>query len=80
MAAIMLQVKPTFLGSYTKNSSYIFINGFGSIFLGKNVCFGHHDRNMCFLPKRKYQIILLDDVGELLQKLDELCILTNEKK
>ena len=42
-------------------------------FVSKNYCFARHDDKRCFLPNRRYHIILIVYIKELLQKLDVFC-------
>ena len=41
--------------------------------MGKEYCDAHHDDKMCFLPIRRYFLIVTRDVKDLLQKLDAFC-------
>ena len=70
MAAVMLQVIPSFYKIYSKNSLFIFANTFEDFIVGKEYCIARHDDKMCFLPNCRYHIILKGNIQELLQKLD----------
>ena len=73
MAAVMLQVIPSFYTSYSKNSLFISANTYEKYILSKEYCIAGHDDKMCFLPNCRYHIILIGNIRELLQKLDAFC-------
>ena len=70
MAAVMLQVIPSFYTNYLKNSLFISANTYEKFIVSKKYCFARHDDKMCFLPNCSYHIILIGNIKELLQKLD----------
>ena len=73
MAAVMLQVIPSFYTSFSKNSLYISANTYEKFFVSKKDCIACHDDKMCFLPNCRYHIILIGNIKELLQKLYAFC-------
>ena len=75
MAAVMLQVIPSFYTNYSKNSLFISANTYEKFIVSKEHCIADHDVKMCFLPKCRYHIILIGIVKELLQKLDAFCFI-----
>ena len=73
MAAVMLQVIPSFYKSNSKNRLFISANTFEKYIVSKEYCFARHDDNMCFLPNCRHHIFLIGNIKELLQKLDAFC-------
>ena len=73
MAAVMLQVIPSFYTNYSKNSLFISANTYVKHIVCKEYFIGRHDDKMCFLPNFRYHIILIGNIKELLQKLDAFC-------
>ena len=73
MAAVMLQVIPSFYTNYSKNSLFISANTYEKCTLSKDYCIARHDDKICFLPTWRYHIILIDNIKELLQKVDTFC-------
>ena len=73
MAAVMLQMIPSFYTIYSKNSFFISANTYEKIILSKEYCIARHDDKMCFLPNRRYHIILIGNIKEMVQKLDAFC-------
>ena len=74
MAAVMLQVIPSFYTNYSKNSLFISANTYKRYVLSKEYCFASHDDKMCFLLNWRYHIILIGNIEDLLQKLDAICV------
>ena len=70
MAAVMLQVIPSFCTNYSKNSLFTTANRYEKFTLSKEHCFAGHDDKMCFLLDCRYYIILIGDIKEPLQKSD----------
>ena len=70
MAAVMLQVIPSFYTNYTKNSLFMSANTLEKNIVNKEDCITRHEDKMCFLPICRYHINLKGNVKELLQKLD----------
>ena len=71
MAAVLLEVIPSFQTSYSKNSLFISANTYGKYIKSKEYCIAGHDDKMCFLPNCRYHIIILiGNIKELLQKLE----------
>ena len=70
MAAVTLQVIPSFYTNYSKNSLFISANTYEKFIVNKEYCIARHDDKMCFLPNCRYHIILIGNIKELLQKLD----------
>ena len=73
MAAVMLQVIPSFYTNYSKNSLFISANTYEKYIVSKEYCIARHNDKMCFLPNCIYHIILIGNIKELLQKLDAFC-------
>ena len=73
MAAVMLQVIPSFYTNYSKTSLFISADTYEKYIVSKEYCIARHDDKMCFLPNCRYHIILISNIKELLQKLDALC-------
>ena len=73
MAAVMLQVIPSFFTNCSKNSLFISANTYEKYIVSKEYCIARHDDMMCFLPNCRYHIILIGNIKELLQKRDAFC-------
>ena len=73
MAAVMLQVIPSFYTNYSKNSFFISANTYEKFIVSEEYCIARHDDMMCFLPICRYHIILIGSIKELLQKVDAFC-------
>ena len=73
MAAVMLQVIPSFHTNFSKTSLFISANTYEKYIVSNEYCIAGHDDKMCFLPNCRYQIILIGNIKELLQKLDIFC-------
>ena len=73
MAAVMLQVIPSFYTNYSKNRLFTSANTYEKFIVSKEYCIAHHDDKMCFLPNCRCHIILLGNMRNLLQKLDAFC-------
>ena len=62
MAAVMLQMVPSFNTYCLKNSLFISPNTFDKYIVSKEDCISRYDDKMCFLPIcRRYHIILIGD-------------------
>ena len=73
MAAVMLQLIPSFQKNYSKNSLFTSANTYKKNIVSRQYCIARHDDKICFLPNCRYHIILIGNIKELLQKLDALC-------
>ena len=73
MAAVMLQVVPSFYTNYSKNSLFVSANTYEKYIVSKEYSIASHDDMMCFLPNCRYHIILIGNIKELQQKLDTFC-------
>ena len=73
MAAVMLQVTPSFYTNFPKNSLFLSANTYGKYIVSKERWFARHDDKMCFLPFCRYHIILIRNIKELLQTPDAFC-------
>ena len=73
MAAVMLQVIPSFSKTHSKNRLFVSANTYEKRIVSKEYCFARHDDKMCFLPSCRYHIFLIGNIKELLQKLDAFC-------
>ena len=69
----MLQVIPSFYTNHSKNSVFISANTYGKHIVSNEYCIARDDDKMCSLPNCRHQILLIDDIKELLQKLDQFC-------
>ena len=74
MAAVMLQVIPSFYTNYSNNSLFNSANTYEKFIVSKEYCIACHDDKMCFLPYCRYHIILIGNIKALLQKLDAFCL------
>ena len=73
MAAVMLQVIPTFCSIYSKNSLFVSANTYEKSIVNEEYCIARHDDKMCFLPNCSYHKILIGNKKKLPQKLDDFC-------
>ena len=73
MAAVMLEVSPSFYTNYSTSSLFISANTYEKYIVSKEYCIARHHDKRCFLPKCRYHIILMGNIKELLQKLDIFC-------
>ena len=73
MAAVMLQMIPSFYTNYSKNSLFISAKTYEKFIVSKEYCIARHDDNMCFLANCRNHINLIGNIKELLQKLDAFC-------
>ena len=73
MAAVMLQVIPSFYTNYPKNGLFISANTYEKFIVSIEYCIARHDDKMCFLPNCRYHIILIGNNKDLLQKMDAFC-------
>ena len=73
MAAVMLQVIPSFYSNYSKDSLLISGNTCGKISVRKEYCIARRDEKMCFLPNCSYHIILIGNIKGFQQKLYAFC-------
>ena len=73
MAAVMLQVIPSFYTNFSKNSLLISANTYKIFIVIEEYCIACHNDKMCFLPKCIYHIFLIGNIKDLLQKLDVFC-------
>ena len=71
MAAVMLQLKPSFHTNCSKNSLFGSTNTYEQNIVCEQSCIAHHEDKMLFLSNRRYHILLIGDIKELLQKLNE---------
>ena len=68
MAAVILQVIPSFYMNHSKNSLSISANTYENFIVNKGYCIARHDGKMCFLPNCRCHIILIGDIKVLLAK------------
>ena len=73
MAAVLLQVIPSFDTNYSKNSLFISANTYEKYNVSKEYCVACHDDKICFLPNCRYHNFLIGNNKEMLQKLDAYC-------
>ena len=74
MAAVMLQVIPSFYTNYSKHSLIFSANPYQKYIVSKEYCIACHDDKMCFLPNCSYHFVLIGNIKELLQELDVFCL------
>ena len=72
MAAVILQLIPSFYTTFSKNSLFNSANTYEKYIVSKEYCIARHDDNKCFLTNCRYHNILIGKIKELLQKLVEL--------
>ena len=70
MAAVLLQMIPSFYTNFSQNTMFVFANTYKNYSMSEKDCIVLHDDKVCFLPNCRYHIILIGDIKELLQKLD----------
>ena len=73
MAALTLQLIPSFFTSYSKNSLFISANTYEKNNSSKVYCTARHDDKMRFLPNSSYHKIWIGNIKNLLQKLNAFC-------
>ena len=73
LAAVLLQVIPSFYTNYSKNSLFISENTYEKYSVCQEYCIARHDDKIGFLPNCRNDIILIGNLKELLQKLDAFC-------
>ena len=73
MAAVMLQVIPSFYTSYSENILFFSANAIEIYIVSKQYCIAHRNDKMCFLLNCRYHIILKGNINELRRKLDAFC-------
>ena len=74
MAAVMLQVIPSFFTSFFfKKQPLHFCNHIWKTYFSKVHSIARHDEKMCFLPNCRYHIVVIGILKDLLQKLDAFC-------
>ena len=67
MAAVMLQVIPSFYTSFSKTTAFFPANTYEENIVSEQYCIARHDDKMCFLPNCRYHIILIGNIKNLLQ-------------
>ena len=70
MAAVMLQVIPSFYPNYSQNNLFISANTYEKYIVSKQFCIARHDDKMCFLTNCRFANILIGNIKELLLELD----------
>ena len=73
MAAVMIQVIPSFYTNYSKSSLFTSANTYEKLIVSEEYFLARHDDKMCFLPNCRYHIIPISNIKDLLQKLDAFC-------
>ena len=77
MAAVRLQVNPSFYAKFSKNSLVSSPKTYNKYIVSTTYCIAHHNAEMCFLSNCTYHILLLGKVEMFLQKQDRFCF-TNQ--
>ena len=77
MAAVMMQVVPSFHSVYSTKSVHICANTYEKYIVSKDYCVALHEDSKCTVPNCKYHILLIaeKDKSDLMQKLDTLHIM-----
>ena len=70
MAAVTLQVIPSFYTNLSKNSLFVSANLYEKLFVSEEYCIARHDDKMFFLPINRCHIKLTGKIKKLQQKLD----------
>ena len=73
MAAIMLQIIPSFYAKISEKVSLFLQKTFEKYIVCKDYCIAHHDDKTFSSPVCKYHILLLGEDEELRHKLDTFC-------
>ena len=73
MAAVMLQVIPSFLAEYSEKRLFISANAYEKYFVCNDYCVAFRNDKTCSVSNYKFHIILHGNVEELLKKLDTFC-------
>ena len=73
MAALMLQLIPSFYTNYSENSLLFSANRYEKYIVSKEYCIARHDDKMCFQPNCRAYFILIGNIKDLLKKLDAFC-------
>ena len=69
----MVQSIPSSYEKISEKSLFISATTYENYIVCKDYCIAHHKGKTCFLPACKYHILLLENVQELLKKLDTFC-------
>ena len=72
MAAVMLQVLPSFFAEYSEKCLFISANTY-KIIVCIDYCVAFHNYKTCSVSNCKFHEILVGNFGELLKKLDTFC-------
>ena len=75
MAAVMMQVVPSFYSVHSTKSVHICANTYEKYLVSDDYCVAQHENSMCTVPNCKYHILLIaeKDKNDLMQKLDTFC-------
>ena len=75
MAAVMMQVVPSFYSVYYIKSVHICANTYEKYLDSKDYCVAQNEDSMCTVANCKYHILLIaeKDKNDLMQKLDTFC-------
>ena len=73
MAAVILEVIPSFFTMYSQNDLFVCANTYEKYLVSKENCIAGQDDKMHILPNCRYHIILTGDIKEVLHKLDAFC-------
>ena len=75
MAAVMMQVVPSFYSVYSTKSVHICADTYEKYLVSEDYCVAQHKNSMCTAPNCKYHILLIaeKDKNDLMQKLDTFC-------
>ena len=73
MAAIMLEINPSFYAKNPEKGICISAKTYAKYIFCEAYCVAHHGDKTCSLPAGNYRIILLGENEEMLPKLDTFC-------
>ena len=75
MAAVMMQVVPSFYSVYSTKSVHICANTYEKYLVSKDYCVAQHENSVCTVRNCKYHNLLIaeKDKNDLMQKLDTFC-------
>ena len=73
MAAVMLQVIPSFFAEYSENWIFISANTYKKDIVRNDYCVASHNDKICCVSSCKFHVILFGNVEELLKKSDTFC-------
>ena len=75
MAAVMLQVIPSFFQKFSETSLFISTDDYEKFLVSRDYCVAARDPAFCYLKNCKFHLLLIadKDLNDLLVKLDRVC-------